>query len=165
MHIFITLDKQGRRLAMNDIAAALLLGLTFRQILRFQQVLAEFSRNMASADGNRRKPLEYQNMMTPRWLTALFLAILGGLIYLTVQHSRVGGWEYGLADICAFAGGLLASAGISSLAGYPSTKTYVHLALKTLTNREADYRRARDTTNAEAATHFRWLLSTLTGLT
>lgn len=149
---------------MNDIAAALLLGLAFRQILRFQRILAEFSQNMARADGNSRRPLEYQNMMTPRWLTAMLLVVLGCLIYVVFQHSRVGGWQDGLADILVFGGGFFISAAISSLAGYPSTKTYAYLALKTLTNREADYGRARDTTNAKAAAHFRWLLSSLTGL-
>lgn len=148
---------------MTDIVAALLLGLAFRQIVRFQSALAEFSQNMARADGNSRKPIVYQNMITPRWLTALFLAILGGLIYLVVRHAYLGGWQDGLTDIVAFAGGMLASGGISSLARYPSTRTYVHSALQTLTNRESDYRRARDTENANAAAHFRWLLLQLTG--
>lgn len=149
---------------MNDIAAALFLGLAFRQILLFQSALAEFSQNMAKADGSKRKPIEYQNMMTPRWLTALFVAILGGLTYVVIQHANLDGWQNGLADIAAFAGGMLASGGFSSLAKYPSARTYVQSALQTLKNREADFRRAGDTTNAEAATHFRWLLSSLTGL-
>ena len=147
---------------MNDIATALFLGLAFRQIYRFQTMLAEFSRNMAKADGNKCKPIQYQNMMTPRWITALFLAILGGLIYVAWQHSSVHGWQDGLADILVFAGGFLISGAMSSLARFPSTRTYVDLALKTLANREADYGRARDTANAKKAAHFRWLLSTLT---
>lgn len=150
---------------MNDIAAALLLGLAFRQLYRFQMMLAEFSRNMAVADGNKRKPIEYQNMMTPRWLTALFLGILACLIYVAWQHASAHGWQDGLVDVLVFAGGFFISGAMSSLAGFPSTKTYVALALKTLTNREADFGRARDAANVEKAAHFRWLLSTLTGLT
>lgn len=148
---------------MSDIGAAVLLGLAFRQLVRLQATLAEFSQNMAKADGNKRRPLEYQNLMTPRWLTALFIGILAGLIYVVVQHARSGGWLDGLADILAFGGGMLASGGMSSLAKYPSAETYVHVALKALTNREADFRRAGDPTRAEVAAHFRWLLSSLTG--
>lgn len=148
---------------MNDIAPALLLGLAFRQVYLFQRMLAEFSQNMATADGNKRKPIEYQNMMTPRWVTALFLAILGCLIYVAWQQASVHGWPDGLANILIFGGGFMISAAMSSLAGFPSTKTYVAMAMKTLKNREADYGRARDVANAKAAAHFRWLLSTLTG--
>jgi len=150
--------------SMNSIAAALLLGIAFRQIMRFQSALAELSQNMARADGNKRNPSEYQNMMTPRWLTTLFVSTLGCLVYLVVQHATLGGWQDGLADVLAFSGGMLASAGISSLARYPSTANYVHSALKTLKNREGDFTRALDSKNAEAATHFRWLLSSITGL-
>lgn len=149
---------------MSDIAAALILGLAFRQLVRLQITLAEFSQNMARADGNKRKPSEYQNLMTPRWLTALYIGIMAGLIYVVVQHASSGGWQDGLADVLAFVGGMFASGGISSLAKYPSTETYVHVALKALTNRESDFRRARDPASAEVAAHFRWLLSSLTGV-
>jgi hypothetical protein len=119
---------------------------------------------MARADGNKRSPSEYQNLMTPRWLTALFIGIVAGLIYVVVQHASAGGWLDGFADVLAFGGGMLASGGISSLAKYPSAGTYIHVALKALTNRESDFRRAGDPTRAELASHFRWLLSSLTGL-
>jgi hypothetical protein len=139
--------------SMNEFATALILGIVFRQIVGFQSALAEFSRNMAKADGKNCMPIAYQNMMTPRWLTALFLVTLGGFICLVVRHAFLGGWQDGFADILAFAGGTLASRGISVLARFPSTTTYVHSALRTLTNRETDYRSALDIENAEAAAH------------
>lgn len=148
----------------NSILASLVLGAAFRQLVRFQTMLLEFSNNMAGAENNKRKAIEYQNMMTPRWLVAAYFLLLGVFIYLVIENFRLSGWEGALANVVMFVGGLLISAGFSALTRFPSTKAYAISALKTLANREADFRRARDTTNMEAANHFHWLLSSLTGL-
>lgn len=149
---------------MTSVFAALILGAAFRQTLRFQATLLEFSINMARAENNTRKPIEYQNMMTPRWLVAFYILLIGALIYLVVKDFRVIGVESAVSDVLAFFGGFLLSAAFSNLTQLPSSKTYAACALQTLTNREADFRRAQDPDNMKAAGHFRWLLSTLSGI-
>jgi hypothetical protein len=149
---------------MTNIYIALILGILFRQLLRFQGTLQEFAVLMARAENNKRKPIEYQNMMTPRWLVALHFALLAYLIFLVEEDLRLVSWLTALGNILAFLGGLLFSAGFSSITQLPSSKVYALCALKTLSNREADFRKAMDSKNMEAATHFRWLLSLLCGL-
>jgi len=149
---------------MTNVYIALILGIAFRQLVRFQGTLQEFSIIMARTENNTRKPIEYQNMMTPRWLIALYFALLAYLIFLIEEDFRLISWLSALSNILAFLGGLLFSAGFSTITQFPSSKAYALCALKTLTNREADFRKAMDSKNMEAATHFRWLLSLLCDL-
>jgi uncharacterized membrane protein AbrB (regulator of aidB expression) len=149
---------------MTSVFGALILGAALRQTLRLQATLLEFSINMAGAENNTRKPIEYQNMMTPRWLVAFYFLLIGALIYLAIKDFHAIGVTSAVSDVLAFFGGFLLSATFSNLTQLPSSKTYAAFALQTLTNREADFRRAKDLENMKTASHFRWLLSTLSGM-
>jgi hypothetical protein len=139
------------------LAALFFGGAATRQLGRFHQTIAEFSRAMAVAQNSRRAPLEYQNAMTPRWLLALLVVIGGAAIYLIVKDGNF------LSDICVFASGFFLSGALSTYWSWPKSTVYARSALRTLRAREAAYRRVGKLAEADDAKHFHWLLTELCG--
>jgi hypothetical protein len=143
--------------------ALLVLGAIFQQVFRFQGALAEIGRNMAVAEGNKTKPISYQNSITPPWLTKLWIGLavtsIGAVCYLSYR----AGFGSAFVGLVALVAGSLISGIISSMLGRPHFETYLHCALHELVNREADYRRDGDLARADAAKHYVWLISLIAG--
>lgn len=134
-----------------------LLGAVLWQLLRFYQTIAEFSRAMALAENNRRRPSEYQTAMAPRWLSPLIVLLSVSTIYLFVQDAHI------ISDVAACAAGFFLSGGISNYHSWPKPAAYAHFALRILRQRETAFRRRGKITEAEIAKHFHWLLTMLCG--
>ncbi|MBM3527475.1 MAG: hypothetical protein FJX62_05240 [Alphaproteobacteria bacterium] len=142
---------------------AALVGTLFRQVMRFQEALAELARNMAVAEGSQSRPINYQNSITPPWLVKLWIALailLAALLLATWFYQGILATMLG--GVC-FLFGMLASGVGSMILSRPHYLTYYRLAFHTLANREADYRRDGDILRADAARHFQGLMKLIVG--
>jgi hypothetical protein len=143
--------------------ASAFVGILFRQVMRFQQALAELAGHMAIAENSRAAPISYQNSITPTWLPNLWILLAVGIVVLVAGAGYYGGlWGAAIA-VLAFLTGTIASGIASSVLSRPRALTYFRCAFHALANREADFRRDGDIARANAAEHFQFLMSTVVG--
>jgi hypothetical protein len=143
--------------------ASAFVGILFRQVMRFQQALAELAGHMAVAENSRAAPISYQNSITPPWLPNLWILLAAGVVGLVVAAGYYSGvWGAAVAVIALLAG-MLASGMASMALSRPRALTYYRYAFHVLANREADFRRDGDIARANAAEHFQFLMSTVIG--
>lgn len=133
--------------------AAAFIGVVFRQILRFQEALAELAKNMAISENSRSPAISYQNGVTPPWLVKAWMALAAGLVSIVIAAGYFDGIKGAGIAVATFLGGLLISGSVSSAMSRPSYLTYYQMAFHTLAHREADYRRDGDFARADAASH------------
>lgn len=143
--------------------ALVLLGALFRQVLRFQEALAELGRKMAVAQNSTQPPITYQNSITPPWLTNVWLLIAFSVAALIVATGYLNGITDAVVGAVLCIVGMTASGLLSRGVSRPGAVTYYRWAYHTLVNREADYRRDGDNSRADAARHFQQMMVTLLG--
>src|SRR5438128_5898649 len=71
--------------------ASAFVGILFRQVMRFQQALAELAGHMAIAENSRAAPITYQNSITPPWLPNLWILLAAGVVGLVVAAGYYSG--------------------------------------------------------------------------
>lgn len=148
-----------------DIAllAGFIFGAGFRQTMGFADGLKVISENMAIADAKQIPPINYQNGITPPWLTnATIISIVGFIASVIVAFYFGGIWQC-LLVVATFVAGMLISAGLSGILSVPKLQTYYRIALHNLANREADFRRDGDLARADVAAHHLWLMGLVIG--
>jgi hypothetical protein len=119
---------------------------------------------MSLAENSRTPAINYQNSVTPPWLTNIWLICLAIAVFAVALSAYKGGFASAAISFVLFILGSLISGITSSVLGSPPYRVYYRVAFRTLINREADYRRRDgDLMRAEAAKHFYWLMVTLLG--
>ncbi len=141
----------------------MLVGILFRQVLRFQEVLEELSRVMALGEHLGVPAINYQNSMTPRWLTNTWIALAFAVLTLLIGAGYFGGIVGAIVGFVLFVAAMLVSGLCSRRLGWPRPGTYYRVTFHVLANREANYRRGGDLDRADAAKHFRSLLTKYVG--
>lgn len=142
---------------------AAFIGVLFRQVMRFQEALAELATNMAIAENSRVPAINYQNSVTPPWLVTSWIALIAALVGVLIASAYFDGIRGAGVAVVTFLGGLLASGIASMVLSRPLYVTYYRVAFRTLVNREADYRRDGDVARADAAKHYFSLMSLIVG--
>ncbi|WP_315742428.1 MULTISPECIES: hypothetical protein [unclassified Bradyrhizobium] len=142
---------------------AFITGLCFRQVMRFQEGLAELGRNMAIAENSKDSASSYQNSITPPWLMNVWLSLAAALLGSAGTAAYLSGIGTAALVVLLFLAGMLASGLTSRALSRPHFETYCRLALRSLLQRQADYRRDGDVIRADAAQHLTWLLTVLVG--
>lgn len=142
---------------------AFLLGLGFRQIMRFQEAQAEIALNMSIAQNSKLPPGQYQNSITPPWLSNLWLIIVLALVTCAALAWHLAGLRAGVMAVLCFLAGMLVSGMSSMVLSRPTLKTYCRVTYRSLLNREADYRKGGDHMRGDAIRQFRELLEMVVG--
>jgi len=143
--------------------AAFLFGIIFRQVMRFQEALAELANNMAVTQNEPTSASIYQNAITPPWLPNVWIFALVGFVGATGGAWYVSGIGSAAATIASFLVGMLLSGLTSTRLQRPAFKTYCRYTMLSLLNREADYRKNNDHVRGNATRQFREMLIELTG--